>query len=203
MSIDGPLGLSAVTVLLAVPSWLAAAVLLAVAGLAIVVLVLTRAVDRERRRTAALLERAAADAEQLRGQLAQIEAQMEARFAEDPLVAERAGREPVLAEREYLITDLGRDARQVAPIVPAPVFVDIVLRESLIRTAALAAGLRRALSPEVRNRVRFEMRREVKRARKQRKDDLRTARREFEARQRAEAGASEMSGTPVSARTTG
>ena len=35
--------------------------------------------------------------------------------------------------------------------------------------ASLAAGLRRALSPEVRDRIRFEMRREVKRARKQRR----------------------------------
>ena len=40
-------------------------------------------------------------------------------------------------------------------------------------------------SPETRNRIRFEMRREVKRARKQRRADLREARREWEARQRA------------------
>ncbi len=55
------------------------------------------------------------------------------------------------------------------PTVPGPQFVDVLLRESLIRTASIAAGLRRALAPEVRNRIRFEMKREVKRSRKQRK----------------------------------
>ncbi len=70
--------------------------------------------------------------------------------------------------------------------MPAPLFADIVLRETVVQAAALAAGLRRALSPESRNRIRFEMRREVKRARKQRRADLREARREWEARQRAQ-----------------
>ena len=70
--------------------------------------------------------------------------------------------------------------------VAAPLFADIVLRETVVQAAALAAGLRRALSPESRNRIRFEMRREVKRARKQRRADLREARREWEARQRAQ-----------------
>ncbi len=57
--------------------------------------------------------------------------------------------------------------------------------ETVVQAAALAAGLRRPISPESRNRIRFEMRREVKRARKQRRADLREARREWEARQRA------------------
>ena len=52
-----------------------------------------------------------------------------------------------------------------------------MLRESVIKTAALAAGLRRALLPEVRNRIRFEMKREVKRSRKERKMMIRSARR--------------------------
>ena len=56
-----------------------------------------------------------------------------------------------------------------------------------------AAGLRRALAPEVRNRIRFEMKREVKRSRKQRKADMKQARREWEARQRAAIPASEVS----------
>ncbi|NGZ99701.1 hypothetical protein G5V59_03030 [Nocardioides sp. W3-2-3] len=77
----------------------------------------------------------------------------------------------VVDDREYLITDLGQDRgpRTPARVVPAPLFADILVRESVIKTAALAAGLRRALSPEVRNRIRFEMKREVKRSRKQRK----------------------------------
>ena len=51
--------------------------------------------------------------------------------------------------------------------------------------ASLAAGVRRALAPEHLNRVRFEMRREVKRARKQRRADLRQAKRQYDARDRA------------------
>ena len=54
-------------------------------------------------------------------------------------------------------------------------FADIVARESAIKAVGLAHGLRRALSPEARNRIRFEMQREVKRARKQRRADQRAA----------------------------
>lgn len=97
-------------------------------------------------------------------------------------------------EREYLITHLGEDdpderggeeTTGPAPMLPAPVFADMVLRETAVQATTLAAGLRRALSPEVRHRIRFEMRREVKRARKQRRADLRAARRDLHARQRA------------------
>ncbi|TIC80359.1 hypothetical protein E8D34_16820 [Nocardioides sp. GY 10113] len=174
---------------LSLPYWLAALALLALVGLALAVSVLARGIGRERRRTTELLAQAAADAEELRRQLVRIEEQLGAQTAR----AERAtraaadgGQVPAVADdREYLITALGQEHREPAPVVPAPVFADIVLRESVIKTAALAAGLRRALSPEVRNRIRFEMRREVKRARKQRRTDLRQARREYEARQRA------------------
>ncbi len=62
-----------------------------------------------------------------------------------------------------------------------------MLRESVVQAASLVAGLRRALAPETRNRIRFEMRQEVKRARRQRRADLRQARRELEARQRTAA----------------
>ncbi len=60
-----------------------------------------------------------------------------------------------------------------------------MLRETVVKAASLAHGVRRALDPETRNRIRFEMKREVKRARKQRRADTRQARREWEARQRA------------------
>lgn len=171
---------------LAVPTWLAVAVLAGAVALALVALLMLRAVARERRRTTELLRSAATDAEELRGQLAQIEQ----RIAEQAAAQERERAVPVRSDdREYVITDLGRErdrgARETVPALPGPVFVDILLRESLIRTTSLAAGLRRALAPEVRNRIRFEMKREVKRARKQRRTDLRTARREYEARQRA------------------
>ncbi len=98
-------------------------------------------------------------------------------------------------EREYVITRLGDNAEPVAAgpaaVVPGPLFADLVLRESVVRAGSLAAGLRRALAPEARNRIRFEMRREVKRARKQRRADLKQARFEWQDRQRrADPGAS-------------
>jgi hypothetical protein len=74
---------------------------------------------------------------------------------------------------------------EAVPTLPAGQFADVLLRESVIKSAGLFHGVRRALSPEIRNRIRFEMRREVKRSRKQRRADIREARREWEARQRA------------------
>jgi hypothetical protein len=71
------------------------------------------------------------------------------------------------------------------PTVPAPVFADLVLKETVVQTASLFHGLRRALSPEIRNRIRFHVRQEVKRSRKQRRAELREVRREWAARQRA------------------
>ncbi len=79
------------------------------------------------------------------------------------------------------------------PTVPAPVFADLVLRETVVQTASLFHGLRRALSPETRNRIRFHMRQEVKRSRKQRRAELREVRREWAARQRAAMAADEPS----------
>src|SRR5918998_37008 len=86
---------------------------------------------------------------------------------------------------DFVITQLGPETAQPVPAVEARLFGDIVLRETVVQAASLFHGLRRALSPESRNRIGFEMRREVRRSRKQRRADLREARREWEARQRA------------------
>ncbi|TNM39506.1 hypothetical protein FHP29_11485 [Nocardioides albidus] len=169
---------------LAVPTWLVVLTLVAVVALAVTAYRLSRSVRRARGHTEALLTAAAEDAEALREQLAGIEAELRAR----PDVTPHAARAPVAVvdDREYVITDLGQEQgpRVPARVVPAPMFADILLRESVIKTAALAAGLRRALSPEVRNRIRFEMRREVKRSRKERRLMLKAARRDWESRQR-------------------
>ena len=85
---------------------------------------------------------------------------------------------------EFVITHLG-DAEpesstastDSAERIDSALFADLVLRETVVKAAALSHGLRRALAPETRNRIRFEMRREVKRARKQRRADLKAARR--------------------------
>jgi len=49
---------------------------------------------------------------------------------------------------------------------------------------SLAYGVRRAMSAENRNRIRFEMQREVKRARRQRRRDLKEAKRHLRSEQR-------------------
>ncbi len=169
---------------LAVPDWLAVVTVLALVALAVAVLVLQRALRTARRHTEELLAAAASDTEALRERLAGLEVQLRTRAS----AVETRERVPVAVvdDREYLITELGSTRGPTVParVVPAPQFADILLRESVIKTAALAAGLRRALSPEVRNRIRFEMKREVKRSRKERKVMLRAARRDWESRQR-------------------
>jgi hypothetical protein len=93
------------------------------------------------------------------------------------------------AAPEFVITRVGEPEPEVVaepvPTVPAPVFADLLLKETVVQTASLFHGLRRALSPETRNRIRFHMRQEVKRSRKQRRTELREVRREWAARQRA------------------
>ncbi len=173
---------------LVVPTWAAIVTVLVVAGLVFAVVRLADAVRQTREATRRVLASAAADAERLREELGVLEDQLE-QLAERSRELERYPEITVVDDREYVITDLERRRARgplgAVPTLPTPVFADILLRESLIRTASIAAGLRRALAPEVRNRVRFEMKREVKRSRKQRRADTRMARREVEARRRA------------------
>ena len=102
-------------------------------------------------------------------------------------------------DTEYVITDLGeiRDESDLvstsstggAPArIDGKLFADLVLRETVVKAASLTHGVRRALAPEVVWRVRGEVRRELKRLRRQRKADLKLARREWEARQRERIG---------------
>lgn len=119
----------------------------------------------------------------LTARLAELEAGMATRSTSAPERVETTA---------YVITAID-DEQQVEPqpatAVPARIdgklFADIVARESVIKAAGLAHGLRRALSAENRNRIRFEMKREVKRSRKQRRADLKAALRQFQAREDA------------------
>jgi hypothetical protein len=151
---------------------------LALAGLALVALVLLGALLSLRRRTSREAAASHAEVAELRHRLDELE-----RGA----VARPAPRAPVRDEREYTITGLA-SSPEPAPAPPArlerAVFADQLLRESVIRIGSLSHGVRRALSAESRNRIRFEMRREVKRARKQRRVEQREAYREWQARQR-------------------
>jgi hypothetical protein len=138
------------------------------------------------------------DRAQLRRELAARQADVDHLAARVDGLTARVPRQ--VEEIEYVITDLGvASAAEVStgstgdgPALPARIdgklFADIVLRETVAKTAALTHGVRRALAPEVVWRVRGEVRRELKRVRKQRKADLKVARREWEARRRAGLG---------------
>ena len=146
-------------------------------GVAVLLLVLAvgvlLAVRRDRRRTAQDLAEARAEAAELRERLDALSHRVEA---------------PVQPAEEFVITDIG--SPEVEPLATPPtriegrLFADIVLRESLVKAASLGYGVRRALAPETRNRIRFEMKREVKRSRRQRRAELKEMRRSHQARQR-------------------
>jgi hypothetical protein len=147
----------------------------AVAGvLALVALGLLVALARARSRTERLLAQSQADTVLLRDEIAALE--------------RRLDRPKPAPESSFVITGLGvgptEPSTEPATRIEPALFADIVLRETVVKAASLAHGVRRALDAETRNRIRFEMKREVKRARKQRRADTREARREWEARKR-------------------
>ncbi|NHC22083.1 hypothetical protein G6553_02700 [Nocardioides sp. IC4_145] len=156
------------------PGWAVVAAAAALLVLLVLLLVVGVAGARARARARADLAAARAEATALHERLDALERRVAA-----PVPATRA--------EEFVITRAGEpEPTPVEPVgaVPAPLFADLVLRESVVQAASLAAGVRRALSPEVRNRIRFEVKREVRRSRKQRRADLRAARRDWEARRR-------------------
>lgn len=62
--------------------------------------------------------------------------------------------------------------------------LDLLARQSLVKVAAFSHGVKQALAPANRNRIRFEMKQEVKRHRRARKDEVKVALREYRARER-------------------
>lgn len=154
-------------------------IVLAAAGvLALVALVLAVLVLRARAATEHALAEARAESAALRERLDRLER------LEPP---GRAGSATTPTEQEYVITRLGQDepAAPAVPMVEGRLFADLVLRETVVQAASLAHGVRRALAPETRHRIRVEMRRELRLARKQRKADLRAAKRLWAEQQRA------------------
>jgi hypothetical protein len=141
-----------------------AAVLLVLAGL-LTVLLRGRA---ESRRELAL---AAAETAELRERLDALSEQLERSIEHER------------AESAYVITDAG----EPGPNVPDRVVLSATIGEPLVKVVAFGHGVRRALSAESRNRIWFEMRREVRRARKQRRRDTKEAWRRMQAEERTAA----------------
>ena len=148
------------------------ALLLAVGGLSVVCATLLVVLVRGR----ASASRVADDLAALRERLDELERRSAAVPAAEVPVA------PV----EFVITDLGREEPPAQPMrLDGPAFADIVVKETVVKAASFAQGLRRGLAPATRNRIRFEMKQEVRRSRKQRRADLKAAQRDLHARQRA------------------
>jgi hypothetical protein len=151
---------------------------LAVGVLALLCLGLVATVVLTRRAWVRDLRRAHAELGDLRARVDELENR-----PAPPVPAE--GQRPL----EYLITGLGSIGSEldepVSPPIDRTVFADTVLRETVVKAASLAHGVRRGLAPATRNRIRFEMRQEVRRSRKQRRADLKAAQRDLHARQRA------------------
>lgn len=91
---------------------------------------------------------------------------------------------PVVPQVDYVITTAGLPEPAKPATVPEHAVLSATVGEPLVKVAALAYGVRRALSAESRNRIAFEMRREVRRARKQRRREARQAAREAVSRNR-------------------
>lgn len=158
---------------------LAVVCLLLVAGLSTGVVLLLR----DRRRLSAQLTAA-------RDDVLAVERRLDALTARLETPASAPGR----ADREYLITSArpapGREVAVPGPREPltAKQFASVAAGESLVTLFSFGYGVRRALSAENRNRIGFEMRREVRRSRKQRRRELKQARRTLRTAQRSDLG---------------
>jgi hypothetical protein len=91
----------------------------------------------------------------------------------------------------FVITRMDSDdraaERPIAQDIDGRLFADIVARETVVKAASWTHGLRRALSPANRNRIRFEVRQETRRAARERRSEAKQALREYRARMRSAA----------------
>ena len=112
---------------------------------------------------------------------------------ESPVTSAPQARVDGQAEEQstFVITGLGTEGADgaqapVARDIDGRLFTDIVARETVVKAASWTHGLRRALSAESRNRIRFEVRQETRRAGRERRAEMKQALREFRARERTD-----------------
>ncbi len=151
---------------------LMAGLLLALAAAVALAVVLRR----ERRSTGVELAASRADAAALLERLDRLESRLPPAAA----AVETDGSDEADDSRSsYVITGLGdrEPEPEQTPRIEGRLFADLVLRETVVRAAGLAHGVRRAASPENRFRMRYAYSREVKAARKRRRMELRRLRR--------------------------
>lgn len=152
-----------------------------VAGVAVALAIVLVRVLVAQRRTREELARARAQHDELLARVALLERPEVARAPEGTV--------------EFVITDVDSSHGDQTPDhrsqatpgrIEGRLFADIVARETVVKAASWTHGLRHALSAENRNRLRFEMRREAKRAGRQRKADVKEALRQYYARERGD-----------------
>lgn len=159
-------------------SWAAWAFLCATFALLVVTVALSVMLAAERRRTTVLLDELANERDQWRDRADASSRQLQVlRSQVSKLVADAsAASEPARPEPEpvAVITTLGDEPAE-GRVVPDGVVLSATLGEPLVKAIALGHGLRRALSAESRNRIRFEVKRGTRAARKNRRRDMRQA----------------------------
>lgn len=162
--------------------------IIAAAGGAVVALLVVALVGVLRRRNRsradleAMLAAAQRESDDLRARLEELSAR------HPEIVSPTAANAPA-----YLITDAGSGTAVDVPgveaiAVPDRLVLSATLGAPLVKVAAFGHGLRRALNPENRNRIRFEMRREVRAARKRRRQRVKDYQRAVRAEDRAKEG---------------
>ena len=155
----------------------------AAALLLVALVVLLRRRNRTRADLEAMLAASLREADNLRARLDELTGHL-------PAAAPGPAQEP----EPYLITDAGRRRTDLAlpgedPIqVPDRLVLSATVGAPLVKVAAFGHGLRRALSPQSRNKIWFEMRQEVRAARKRRKRLVKQYQRDLRADERAQEG---------------
>lgn len=165
-------------------------ILAAAAGAAAMLLLVVAVLTATRRRRSrhdleAMLAAAQRESDLLRARLEELTAR------ESDRRPERSTTQAEVEDRaDFVITHVGeRDADGATPpdgvAVPDRLVLSATLGEPLVKVAALSHGVRRALSAESRNRIWFEMRREVRASRRRRRVLRKRLERDYRARVRA------------------
>ncbi|HET6154167.1 MAG TPA: hypothetical protein VFE15_14555 [Marmoricola sp.] len=156
-----------------------------VALLVVATVVMLRRRNRSRADLEALLAAAQRESDDLRARLEELTVLL------GPAAPTASGASAV-ETAAYLITDAGTASREVSAedqvAVPDRLVLSATVGAPLVKVAAFGHGVRRALSPESRNRIWFEMRREVRTARKRRRRQVREHLRQVRADERAQEG---------------
>jgi hypothetical protein len=166
--------------------------LLLTAVLLVVLVVLSRRRHHARADLEAMLAAAQRESDDLRHRLEELTALRLEELTSPRVSGADNGRVPAprssVQQADFVITRAGEPEPVSAIQVPDRMVLSATLGEPLVKVAAFSYGVRRALSPRSRNRIWFEMRNEVRAARRRRRRLRKDLEREFRARERATEG---------------